>query len=197
MFPGHDGETSDASETADHAAEGLRTLRRDIDRAIPRVGDFVEEHGRAQMRTDASRQRAASDTAEQLAQQLDRGPDGNPLAPDAARGVRDAREAMERGHGALEGGDPIEASRAQEEAARRLSEVRERMEQQAERESRGGSGGREGGTRDDFREPVHIPGAEEFVGPNELRRRLLDAMREGLPAGYDDAVRRYYDELLR
>jgi hypothetical protein len=31
----------------------------------------------------------------------------------------------------------------------------------------------------------------------EMRRRLLDAMREGAPSGYEDAVRRYYEELLR
>jgi hypothetical protein len=30
-----------------------------------------------------------------------------------------------------------------------------------------------------------------------LRDELLDAMREGAPSGYDEAVRRYYEELLR
>ena len=42
-----------------------------------------------------------------------------------------------------------------------------------------------------------IPGSDEFSGSMEMRRRLLDAMREGAPSGWEDPVRRYYEELLR
>jgi hypothetical protein len=45
--------------------------------------------------------------------------------------------------------------------------------------------------------PVHIPGAEEWKGPTELRRKLLDAMHEGGPSGYEAAIQRYYQELMR
>jgi len=38
---------------------------------------------------------------------------------------------------------------------------------------------------------------DEFEGPRRMRRRLLDAMRESAPEGYEEAVRRYYEELLR
>ena len=66
--------------------------------------------------------------------------------------------------------------------------------------------GRRGGDRQDGSDgagngrtqtPVEIPGAEDFEGPLELRRRMLDAMREESPEGYAGAVRRYYEELLR
>ena len=44
---------------------------------------------------------------------------------------------------------------------------------------------------------MDIPDADQFEGPMEMRRRLLDAMREAPPEGYEDAVRRYYEGLLR
>ncbi|HJL21794.1 MAG TPA: hypothetical protein RMH80_06145, partial [Polyangiaceae bacterium LLY-WYZ-15_(1-7)] len=99
---------------------------------------------------------------------------------------------------ALESGEPVDASQAQNDAARKLTELRERLErQQQDQQSGGGSGGGEGQAAPDFRQRVEIPGAENDEGPRALRRRLLDAMREGAPRGYEDAVRRYYEELLR
>jgi hypothetical protein len=44
---------------------------------------------------------------------------------------------------------------------------------------------------------VKIPGAEEFTGPVEMRRRVLDAMREAGPSGFESALQRYYEGLLR
>jgi hypothetical protein len=199
MFPGRNGRTSDAASSAQEAVDQLRDLRQDLDRAIPDIEDFVDERGRRQMRGDRGTQGRVMEAAESLAERFDEGPDGAPLSPDAARGVREARRSMERGHEALEREDPIEASRAQDEAARRLSELREELEKQREQQ-RGGGGGGEGGnesTAPEFREAVRIPGAEEFEGPMDLRRRLLDAMREGAPEGYGESVRRYYEELLR
>ena len=45
--------------------------------------------------------------------------------------------------------------------------------------------------------PVRIPGADEFTGPVEMRRRVLDAMREQGPSGFESALQRYYEGLLR
>jgi hypothetical protein len=178
----------------------LRDLRRALDRAIPEIEDYVDERGQRQMREDSAGQRQVMNAAERLAERFDEGPDGAPLSPDAARGVREAREAMGRGDHALGQADPIEASRAQDEAARRLSELREELERQQERQQSQGGGGEGGGsegTAPAYREPVQIPGAHEFEGPSELRRQLLDAMRDGAPSGYQESVRRYYEELLR
>jgi hypothetical protein len=85
-----------------------------------------------------------------------------------------------------------EASRNEDDAARRLTELREQLEQDASTSSGGG-----GGARDDLGGEVRIPGSEEFAGSMDLRRRLLDGMREGAPSGWEEPVRRYYEELLR
>lgn len=194
MFPGHEGETSDDARAARQADRRLDDLRRQLDESLPDVSSHVEPADRTQMREDLARQREAQDAADRLTQQFAQGPDGAPLSEDAAREVGEAARAMESAERELEQGDPLESARLQEEAARRLSDLREQLEQQQEQQSGGGGGG---GSELDFTRPVEIPGAEEFEGPMEMRRRLLDAMRESTPEGYEDAVRRYYEGLLR
>ena len=46
-------------------------------------------------------------------------------------------------------------------------------------------------------EPVRIPGADQYVAPEAFRQELLEAMKKRAPNGYDDQVRRYYEELIR
>ncbi|MCA9610808.1 MAG: DUF4175 family protein [Myxococcales bacterium] len=193
MFPGHEGETADDADRARAASRALSSLRRGLDEAIPDVAEHLEESDRGEMRSDLGGQREATEAAGRLAQALGEGPDGQPLSEDAAREVRDASEAMRIAERALQRGDPLESARAQEEAARRLTELRERLEQQ----QNDGGGGGGGGSALDLDRPVEIPNADDFEGPMEMRRRLLDAMREAPPTGYEDAVRRYYEGLLR
>jgi hypothetical protein len=197
MFPGSEGETSRAALAARRAAERLTEARRELDRALPDVQQFTDDAGRAQLREDAPRQRETRAAAASLSETLAEGPDGAPLSPDAAEALGEVAEAMQRGERALSRGDPIEAAHAQEDAARRLTELREQLEQDQQPEGGGEGGGDAGGAASDFREHVRIPSADEFSGPMALRRRVLDAMRGTAPRGYDEAVRRYYEELLR
>jgi hypothetical protein len=99
---------------------------------------------------------------------------------------------MDEARSAREHEEPAETADAEGEAARRLAELRQRLEEDSQHR-RGDSSG--GGSSSDFGRPVEIP--EDHEGPMELRRRLLDAMTEDAPQGYDDAVRHYYEGLLR
>lgn len=148
------------------------------------------------MSEDAPRQRAASEAADRLADRFDQGPDGTPLSPDVGGALREIRGLMDEASGSLGRGDPVSSARAQDEAARRLAELREQVESEASGGGGGGSGGAEGSSAD-FRRPVRIHDASEFEGPMEMRRRVLDAMHDSAPAGYEEASRRYYEGLLR
>ena len=194
MFPGREGETREDAREARNADRNLRELRRRLDEALPDVASHLEPADREQMRSDLERQRLARDAAERLGGEFDRGHEGVPLSEDAARELNEVAESMQRANRALEGGDPLESARHQEDAARRLTELRERLENE---QQSGGQGGEGGSSEPDFRRPVDIPDADQFEGPMEMRRRLLDAMREAPPEGYEDAVRRYYEGLLR
>jgi len=194
MFPGHEGETREDAREARNADRSLRQLRRRLDEALPDVASHLDGSDREQMRQDLERQRMAREAAERLGGEFDRGPEGVPLSEDATRELQEIAEAMQRANRALEGGDPLDSARHQEDAARRLTELRERLENE---QQSGGQGGEGGSSEPDFRRPVEIPDADQFEGPMEMRRRLLDAMREAPPEGYEDAVRRYYEGLLR
>jgi hypothetical protein len=58
-------------------------------------------------------------------------------------------------------------------------------------------GGEEGDGRDPSREKVAIPGAEAHKVPEEFRKDLLDAMKQGAPERYKGEVQRYYEELVK
>ena len=47
-------------------------------------------------------------------------------------------------------------------------------------------------------EPIRIPGADEYRAPEQFREDLLEAMKKKHGAeGYDDMVKRYYEELIK
>ncbi|MEM9069242.1 MAG: hypothetical protein AAGE52_12080 [Myxococcota bacterium] len=196
MFPGRNNQVADAAAVARQTEDQIDTLQRGLEDAIPRLSDFVRQQQRSQLRQDAPRQGRAAEAAQRLAEQFRAEPDGAPLSPDGARSVEASREAMQRAQQALERGAPMDAARAQQEAAQHLSELRERLEQQQQQQQSGGEGGGgEGGGSTSPQNRVDIPAAE--ARRDSLRRELLDAMRDGAPRGYEDSVRRYYEELLR
>lgn len=191
MFAGHDHEAADAARTARDVSRRLASLRGDVDGAIPDVRRHLSADDRGRMTEDAPRQALAEDASERLASTFERGPDGAPIAPDAAVELRAIAEEMRNAESALRGGDSVAASRAQDEAARRLTELRRDIESRASASSGGD------GSRSEPRGPVRIPGAEAFEGSMDTRRRVLDAMGDEAPAGWEATVGRYYEELLR
>jgi tetratricopeptide (TPR) repeat protein len=193
MFPGREGETADKSRRAAGAAKEVSALEDAIDRAVPRMASFMGPGGEKQMDGDASRQRETRGAAQKLSEKFNEAPDGMPLDPDAANEMLDAAKRMADAEKALGERDPVGSSRAQEDAAEKLANLRKRLEQ-AQNQSQ--SGGGDSGQMSD-REVVTIPSGDDHRSPTEVRRRLLDGMRERPPAGYENAVKRYYEELLR
>ena len=108
--------------------------------------------------------------------------------------MEDARKAMKAARGALDRGEPRQAQEHQRAALDKLSDAQSRFEQSA-RSSPGGRGGGQGirGPRDE----VAIPDSDPYAAPEAFRRELIEAMKERAPAGYEEAVRRYYEELAR
>ncbi|MEM9193193.1 MAG: DUF4175 family protein [Myxococcota bacterium] len=197
MFPGARGQTGEAARAARQAERSVDALRDGIDQAIPQMRDFLDTGANAELQRNRERQEAVSEATRRLAEDIAEGPDGQPLFPNGTEALEQAGEAMEQAERALRRPDPVDASRAQRDAARQLTELREELERQQDQSQSGGGGGASGSDSQDFREDVLIPSADEFRGPQELRRRILDAMRRTAPEGYRDAVRRYYEGLLR
>lgn len=191
MFPGAGGRTARAAERAGRVAREVAQLGRDIDRAMPSLRDHMTRPEADQVARDAQRQQEVSDATQRVAEQFAEGPDGAPLDENAASALDQIRDRMTQARRALEQGDPLEAGGHQEEAARQLTELREQLEQQQQ------SGGGGGGSANQRSESQRVEIPSSSPSSNAFRRRVLDAMGEGAPEGYEDAVRRYYERLLR
>lgn len=195
MFSGREGRTAGAAQQARRASDSVRGMGRALDEALPRVADFVEERQSRQMEADSDRQGLAREVAGELGEQFGSEPDGAPLSPEGAEVMERVGERMNDAQEALRRGDPLGASRSQQEAARDLTELREKLERQSQSQS--GGGGEGGQAQPDYRRRVRIPEARDDEEAARRRRRILDAMRDRAPEGYEGAVRRYYEELLR
>jgi Domain of unknown function (DUF4175) len=198
MFPGRHGEAAQRAEAARKAVSDAERLSSAIDHAMPPLEDHINDAEREKLRADADAQQKTADAAGQLKKAFDKGPDGMPLSPEATDALSEAQESMQRAQHALEHGRPDQANREQQQAAERLQKLSQSLAEQQRSGNRGGSGHKQGSTGENGRDaPVHIPGAEEWKGPTELRRKLLDAMHESGPAGYEAATQQYYQELMR
>jgi len=203
MFPGHNGETARRAAEAAQAGEALRQLEQRIGNAMPDLSGELGAAERGQMRGDVPPQQGARKKADELGKQLGQTPDeGAPLSPMGERGLGEISEAMRRAEQALEQGDAKQASLEQDDARSRLDQLAQQLQQRRGGGKPQGQSGRQRGEGDDGNDldadaRVRIPGADEFQGPKEQRRRLLDAMREAAPTDYEAAVQRYYQELLR
>ena len=78
--------------------------------------------------------------------------------------------------------------------AREAAEALERARQEAQKAARQAQSQESGASGD---EPVRIPGADQYRAPERFREELLEGMKRRAPAGYDEQVKRYYEELIR
>jgi len=140
------------------------------------------------------RQQATRKRTQELERELERktGPDGKPIAlpPQLADGLRQAGQHMDRAEAELERKDARDASGEEGQALDRLNKMQEQL--QRERRPRE----QQAGGRLD-KEPVKIPGADEYRAPKEFRQDLLEAMKRAAPGPYREQVKRYYEELVK
>jgi hypothetical protein len=112
------------------------------------------------------------------------------LGQQAGEMLRKAEGHMQRSEGELQRLSPRGAAAAQGQALDQLGQL-QRQVQQARRPRSDGAGSRAD------REPVKIPGAEDYRAPKEFRQDILDAAKREAPAEYRDQVKHYYEELIR
>jgi hypothetical protein len=97
---------------------------------------------------------------------------------------------MERAEGELGRGDPRDAVGEEQQALDKLGKMKEQLEGQRRPRDQ-----MAGGRMD--KEPVKIPGADEYRAPREFRQDLLEAMKRAAPQQYKEQVKKYYEELVK
>jgi murein L,D-transpeptidase YcbB/YkuD len=106
----------------------------------------------------------------------------------------EAKEAMRDAAGELKEVRPGDATGPQRRAIERLGAMKQAIDKRL-KDSPGKRNGGPGIHRRDQR--VEIPNADDHRSPRAFREELLKAMKERAPERYEEAIERYYEELIR
>jgi hypothetical protein len=164
-----------------------------------RLGDLSQQQGALEKKAGALKKKL-----EDLAQRA-------PVFPPQAREmIGNSQGHMQRAEGELQQRNPQRGHGEQREALDELARFKKGLDEMAKNAKGGGGGGggfpfpfgeepggREGDGSDPSREKVEIPGAEAYKVPEEFRRDLLEAMKQGAPEPYKGDLQRYYEELVK
>jgi hypothetical protein len=181
-------------KSREHVEEGSKLAKQvadELDDLTPRPDQLMSQDDQKRMPEMAQRQKATRQRAGELQREIDQmmKPGGH-LPQKLPDGIREAGQHMERAEGKLRQHDPRDARGEEDEALQQLGQMKQQLqEQRRPREQMAG------GQRD--KEPVKIPGADEYKAPREFRQDLLEAMKRAAPPEYKDQVKRYYEELVK
>lgn len=168
---------TEAEQLAQQISQALQDM-------APRDRDVASEAQRQQSQQQGARQQSIAERTRQLAQEARDGA-GNPGFEQAAQGLEDAANQMGQAKQNLQSSDTSDALIKEQAAADRLAQIREGLK--GEKMARGSRNP----------DPVRIPGADDSKAPRAWRQELMEAMKEKGPENFRDAVRRYYEELVK
>jgi hypothetical protein len=123
--------------------------------------------------------------------------------PETEQQLERARQDMEQAGQRLKGKEPGKGYSEQQGALEALKGLQQQMQQQGGKGSgkKGGLprpiGRRQGNGRGLDHEKVDIPDEDPSRSSRELRKDVMDAMKQGAPERYKEQVKRYYEELVR
>lgn len=185
--------TKEALKGLSKAKPLAKKLVDELEKATPSPDEIMTRKDRKRLDKLRKRQKAVQDRAGKLADKAEKMAGDLPgnSGEQISRDVREAGEQMGRAQERMKSRDPSGARTEARGAADKLEAAKQ--EAQGAARNRMQSGRR--GMRD---EPIRIPGADEYETPEKFREDILDAMKkEKAPDGFDDQVRRYYEELIR
>ncbi|HEY6003605.1 MAG TPA: DUF4175 family protein [Anaeromyxobacter sp.] len=201
----------DAQKSASKAVPKVRQIRDELAQMFPDPRTMMGPPDQQKMEGLTKRQseleRRAGDLQRKLQELMQQAPI---FPPNAQMQLGEGRGHMGQAASELAQKNPQRGHGQQELALDALSRFQKGLEDAAKRgQGKGGGGmgfpypfgeqggGEEGDGRDPSREKVSIPGAEAYKVPEEFRKDLLDAMKQGAPERYRGEVQRYYEELVK
>jgi hypothetical protein len=206
------GPVREAQKSASRAVPKVREIRDTLAQLFPDPKQVLSPSEQQKLEGLAKRQNELEQKAGDLQRKLGELMQKAPVFPPTAQGqLGESRGHMGQAASELGQKNPQRGHGEQELALDALSRFQKGLEDAAKRgKGQGGSGagfpypfgdtgeGEESGDgRDPAREKVNIPGAEAYKVPEEFRKDLLDAMKQGAPERYKGEVQRYYEELVK
>jgi hypothetical protein len=182
--------TADALEAIERAHPVADELIDALDDLAPSPDQILDDDDRDAMDRLRRRQAMTQDRAKKLADKTTQRSSDLPgdAGAELSKRLGEATARMGSAQDRMKAHDPGGSRQESRSAADLLGKAREQA-QGAARQQQHGAGS------DD--EPIRIPGADAYRAPEKFREDILEAMKRRAPDGYDDQVRRYYEELIR
>jgi uncharacterized protein DUF4175 len=205
------GKVRDAQGSVERAVPKVREIRDTLAQLFPDPRQVMSPGDQAKLDGLSRRQADLERKTGELQRKLSELAQKAPVFPPTAQGqLGETRGHMGAAASELAQKNPQRGHGEQELALDALSRFQKGLEEAA-RKGKGQGGGtgfpfpfadqgggeEEGQGRDPSRDKVNIPGAEAYRVPEEFRKDLLDAMKQGAPERYRGEVQRYYEELVK
>jgi hypothetical protein len=204
-------EVRDAQRHAQAALGPARKVKDELDRMFPDPRAVLPEKDQQRLdelaRQQGQLEKQAGDMQQRLQELAQKAPVFPPQAGEMLGGTQ---LHMQRAQGELAQRNPQAGHGEQRQALDDLERFRKGLDEMAKNQKGGGGGGggfpfpfgedrggREGEGMEASREKVEIPGADQYKVPDEFRKDLLEAMKQGAPEPYKGDVQHYYEELVR
>jgi Domain of unknown function (DUF4175) len=199
-----------AQQRSREAAQKVAQLNQELSRLQPDPRRALGPGEQARLDELAREQQGLERRAGELQSQLSRLMQRAPVFPQSApQLLGESRGHMGQAASELAQRNPQRGHGEQQAALDRLERFRQGLEQMAKKGggqggagfpfpfAEQGSGEQEGDGAEPSPEKVDIPGAEAHRVPEEFRRDLMEAMKQGSPERYRAEVQRYYEELVK
>jgi hypothetical protein len=201
-------EVREAQRQAASAVQKADAIRRELEGLLPDPSKLLSKEERQRLAQQGQRQQGLEERAGGLQGKLSQLQEKAPIFPPSAQGaIGEARGHMGQASGELQAGNAQRGRAEQSAALEGLDRFAKGLEQMARGGGAGGGfplpfgmegmGMESGDGQDPSAEKVEIPGAEAWRAPEEFRKDLLDAMKQGTPQRYEGEVKRYYEELVK
>ncbi|HEY0193153.1 MAG TPA: hypothetical protein VGC42_18680, partial [Kofleriaceae bacterium] len=184
--------TQDALDGVQRARPVAKELIEELQALSPRPEQIMSADDHRALDKLRRREALNKDRAKRLADRTKQmgGELPGDAGPELGKKLGGAIEQMGSADERMKAKDPSGARAATRAAADSLAKARDRARSAARQ-------AQEGAVGDD---PIRIPGADEYRAPERFREDLLEAMKKKgavAPEGYDDQIKRYYEELVR
>ncbi len=184
--------TADALDGVEKTQPVAKDLIEELSALSPRPdqimsGDDQKSLERLRRRQAMNQQRAKrlGDRTKQLGGELP-----GDTAGELGKKLGSALDHMGKADERMKGKDPSGAREATRSAADDLAKARDRARSAARQAQQNAVGD----------EPIRIPGADEYRAPERYREDILEAAKKRgakAPEGYDDQIKRYYEDLIK
>ena len=185
----------------------VRKVQESLHQLFPKPGSMMSAEDRQKLGQLAQQQKGLRDEAQKLQKQMEEIGQAAPVfGQQGAEQLESVGEQMGQAAERLDGRDPGRGLGPQQAALNGLQKLKQQMQQAGKNGGSGGglpmpmfAGEQQGGGMGsaESQEKVEIPDPDASKGPKELRRDLMDAMKQGAPDRYRAQVKDYYEELVK